>query len=68
MHGKEYSIDKKKSSKTNLACFEKIGYGIEKHTANENMGEKKMADGFLAPTGNSIPKQKIFMRRPRGRF
>lgn len=60
MHGKEYSTDKKKSSKTNLACFEKIGYGIEKHTANENMGEKKMADGFLAPTGKFYPKTENF--------
>ena len=50
----------KKSSKTNLACFEKIGYGIEKHTANENMGEKKMADGFLAPTGKFYPKTENF--------
>ena len=29
---------------------------IEKHKANENMGEKKMADGFLAPTGRFYPK------------
>ena len=63
MHGQEYSTDKKKSSKTNLACFEKIGYGIEKHTANENMGEKKMADGFLAPTGKFYPKTENFHQR-----
>ena len=58
--GKSIAQIKKKSSKTNLACFEKIGYGIEKHTANENMGEKKMADGFLAPTGKFYPKTENF--------
>ena len=60
MHGKSIAQIKKKSSKTNLACFEKIGYGIEKHTANENMGEKKMADGFLAPTGEILSQNRKF--------
>ena len=61
MHGKEYSTDKKKNPvKQTLPVLKKIGYGIEKHTANENMGEKKMADGFLAPTGKFYPKTENF--------
>ena len=58
--GKSIAQIKKKNPVNKPCLFEKIGYGIEKHTANENMGEKKMADGFLAPTGKFYPKTENF--------